>query len=580
MNVIALGVDLDGEVTVTQFAATQPVMPGDASARSAAHGDRDDSPRVLIVGGGELTGLRQIAARLLPGQPTVECADYLSALGELGTRPDWLPELILGKLEDAADELEATVTALRQLAPRTKIVLIAGKPSDDVTGSDRQHNERIKGWLDRALRAGADRCEVEPVNLQALETLMARRMGSSQTIASVDHAALNTITGTPRRTNQQSDQPTLAPQTLTTLTTDEQAAIRGGAWVDGTGTWRPMVKPEELVTQVGQALLQEVLRQPTSVLGTTQGLVMLGDAAGQGNQTNTPAAKQGDAQLGDVDLLDHILHRRSGFAELLLRLVSARAGIADAQWALISGVDRVQAQAQLPAGRVSGEVNWNGRFLGVLHAQPRVEAPTLHQWADWMSRWLAMEAQHAGLWDLALRDELTGAWNRRYFHRFLETLLQRAVSERFRVTLMLFDIDDFKQYNDRFGHAAGDDILREAARLMRSVVRTHDVVARIGGDEFAVIFWDAQGPRRPHSQHPNDVRQAAQRFQKAIRESRFPRLLDQSRGTLTISGGLASFPWDGRTPGELVERADAMCLESKRQGKNALTFGPGACREG
>src|SRR4029079_13318259 len=127
----------------------------------------------------------------------------------------------------------------------------------------------------------------------------------------------------------------------------------------------------------------------------------------------------------------------------------------------------------------------------------------------------------------------------RYFHRFLATILERAARERFRLTLLLFDIDNFKGYNDRYGHAAGDEILRETARLMQSVVRKGDVVARIGGDEFAVIFWDAEEPRQPTSQPPQSVLGAAQRFQRAICEHRFPKLLDQAPGTLTISGGLA-----------------------------------------
>jgi GGDEF domain-containing protein len=76
------------------------------------------------------------------------------------------------------------------------------------------------------------------------------------------------------------------------------------------------------------------------------------------------------------------------------------------------------------------------------------------------------------------------------------------------------------------------------------------------------------------------VRKATERFQKEIRSHKFPKLLDQTRGTLTISGGLAGFPWDGRTPQELMEKADAMAMQSKRQGKNVLTFGPGALQEG
>lgn len=198
--------------------------------------------------------------------------------------------------------------------------------------------------------------------------------------------------------------------------------------------------------------------------------------------------------------------------------------------------------------------------------------------ADRLARWLALEARLDELKHLANHDELTGVWNRRYFDRFLASVMRRAREQRFRVTLMLFDIDDFKHYNDEYGHAAGDEILREAARLMTSVVRRHDVVARVGGDEFAVIFWDADPPRKTRSQHPGSVRKAAERFQRAICDHRFPKLADLAQGTLTVSGGLASYPWDGQTPEALMQIADDMLLSSKRQGKNAITFGPGVIR--
>ena len=148
------------------------------------------------------------------------------------------------------------------------------------------------------------------------------------------------------------------------------------------------------------------------------------------------------------------------------------------------------------------------------------------------------------LWKMSLRDDLTGAWNRRYFNRFLNSILDRATRQRFHVTLMVFDIDDFKHYNDRYGHAAGDEILYETTKLMQSMVREHDVVARIGGDEFAVIFWDATTPRRPNSAHPHDPSGAAERFRKAIRSHKFPKLGKDAPGQLTISGGLAgSLGW-------------------------------------
>jgi len=171
---------------------------------------------------------------------------------------------------------------------------------------------------------------------------------------------------------------------------------------------------------------------------------------------------------------------------------------------------------------------------------------------------------------LAITDYLTGAYNRRYFYRFTDQLLGRAQSERSRVTLLLFDIDDFKRYNDAYGHAAGDQILREATALMRQVTREHDIVARIGGDEFAVLFWDAEPPRRPDSQHPQEAFALAGRFVDALAKHAFDSLGPEAKGVLTISGGLATFPWDGNTCRELLRHADGALRQAKESGKNAI----------
>jgi diguanylate cyclase (GGDEF)-like protein len=210
--------------------------------------------------------------------------------------------------------------------------------------------------------------------------------------------------------------------------------------------------------------------------------------------------------------------------------------------------------------------------FGLLHAPPPADEAALTPWAHWLARVFALHQQQQDLWFMAMRDELTGAWNRRYFQRFLKLVLDRAAADQLPVTLMIFDIDDFKRYNDRHGHGAGDDILRETVKLLQSLVRKDDVVARIGGDEFAVIYWDPHGPRRADSKPPADVIKAAERFRKAISQHRFPKLTG-APGPLTVSAGLASFPADGATPDELIARADAMAMQSKQQGKNALTFG-------
>ncbi len=245
--------------------------------------------------------------------------------------------------------------------------------------------------------------------------------------------------------------------------------------------------------------------------------------------------------------------------ELVGRWIGAETRWADAEepteqgepLLLLDG-DRAQvllSDAQEVAPEVRAELKSLQVLLGPLAAQVR-----------------RTEALHR----LAVTDHLTGAYNRRYFYHLTDQLLARAKLERFRVTLLLYDIDDFKRYNDTYGHAAGDDILREIVALMQAVTRERDVVARIGGDEFAVLFWDAEPPRRPDSRHPDNVQDVAKRFLGALARHEFPSLGPEAKGVLTISGGLATYPWDGRSCRELLRHADAALRQAKQSGKNAI----------
>lgn len=200
----------------------------------------------------------------------------------------------------------------------------------------------------------------------------------------------------------------------------------------------------------------------------------------------------------------------------------------------------------------------------------------LREQAESVALWLCLSDQHTQLRSLAFTDSLTGAWNRRYFDKYLDSAINEARHKRHSLTLMVFDIDDFKVYNDDYGHAAGDEILVETIRLLKSHVRPNDRVCRIGGDEFAVIFYDPSGPRDPSSHHPRSIFQIARRFQKQIASHNFPKLAERAKGSLTISGGLATFPWDAYDAKGLLQRADHLALVSKNQGKNVLTIGESA----
>lgn len=229
------------------------------------------------------------------------------------------------------------------------------------------------------------------------------------------------------------------------------------------------------------------------------------------------------------------------------------------------------------AGECMVAVSHGGTVLGWLIGGEE-HRELLAREAERMALALVVDRQQQQLRDSAFVDHLTGAWNRRYFEKTMETLLKEARAKRLELTLLLFDIDDFKMYNDRYGHAAGDEILVETVRLLRSTVRPGDRVCRIGGDEFAVIFYEPSGPRAPGSHPPRSIFEIATRFQRAICEHRFPKLGEDAHATLSVSGGLATFPWDGHDGVSLLDHADRLLLQSKREGKNAICLGPGAMR--
>lgn len=275
-----------------------------------------------------------------------------------------------------------------------------------------------------------------------------------------------------------------------------------------------------------------------------------------------------EEQLGDVDLVAAVQEGLEQTLVVALQLIRQETGWKDATF---------EPGAPDGAGARVEVTSPSGRCFGALCST--AGADELTRWAHWLGMWLELAAEYARLQSVAYIDALTGAYNRRFFDEQLPTMLDDARRNRRVVTLMLFDVDDLKKFNDRYGHDAGDMVLRETVRLMRSVIRQGDYVCRLGGDEFCVIFADPEGPRRAGSSPPESIEIIAKRFQSQISQVKFPKLGPEAPGRLSVSAGLATFPWDGTTAEELVRYADHLAIESKRRGKNALTIGSSSGHE-
>jgi len=165
--------------------------------------------------------------------------------------------------------------------------------------------------------------------------------------------------------------------------------------------------------------------------------------------------------------------------------------------------------------------------------------------------------------DMAARDGLTGIPNRRMFDQHIHRTWQLAVSERQRVAVFLVDIDCFKDYNDRYGHQAGDECLRAVAvSLSHCARRPLDLVARYGGEEFAVVLYQAS---REY------VAEVLTRIQRSVAELNIPHEASRVATRLTVSIGAAYvLPGANRTAEGLIQLADEALYAAKEQGRNRV----------
>ncbi len=169
--------------------------------------------------------------------------------------------------------------------------------------------------------------------------------------------------------------------------------------------------------------------------------------------------------------------------------------------------------------------------------------------------------------DLSTTDGLTELANRRRFDEFLEREWRRSMREQSVLSLILMDIDFFKEYNDHYGHLAGDDCLRDVAGTLRRLVqRPGDLVARYGGEEFACILpgTDQQGAAA-----------LADKIMKGINSLNLPHIASRAASHVTLSFGVSAMvPERGESSEELIRLADHLLYSAKKEGRNRVKCWP------
>ena len=160
---------------------------------------------------------------------------------------------------------------------------------------------------------------------------------------------------------------------------------------------------------------------------------------------------------------------------------------------------------------------------------------------------------------LSQQDSLTRLWNHGHFQYLLQDLAKKAQRKKETLSLIMLDIDYFKNYNDTLGHQAGDEVLKRISGIIRRNIREKDIAARYGGEEFSIIL--------PATDKDEALR-IAERLRKAVEDIQFPQEETQPGGRLTISVGVATLSGEAIDKNRLLYAADSLLYKAKRGGRN------------
>jgi diguanylate cyclase (GGDEF)-like protein/PAS domain S-box-containing protein len=228
--------------------------------------------------------------------------------------------------------------------------------------------------------------------------------------------------------------------------------------------------------------------------------------------------------------------------------------------------------ATLPGAYLCVPMMAQGEVMGILHLRKMTQeieekmagiAQFATSVAEAMALALANLKLRETLRDQAIRDGLTGLFNRRYLEETLEREVSRSKRQESPLAVIMLDLDHFKEYNDTYGHNAGDELLMSLGKLIKGQVRREDIACRYGGEEFLLIM-----PETP-------LKIAMNRVDELNRSVKNLHTQNPSLKPITISAGVAIFPDHGDSGKELIQAADAALYQAKAKGRDRLLVAKG-----
>jgi len=210
----------------------------------------------------------------------------------------------------------------------------------------------------------------------------------------------------------------------------------------------------------------------------------------------------------------------------------------------------------------------HGDALGVIHFQAAADSKQITEqelslsgtFAEQIGLSIANIRLREALRNQSIRDSVTGLFNRRYLEETLEREVHRSARTGQDLSVIMFDLDHFKSFNDTFGHTAGDFVLRNVGSLLSRNTRLDDIACRYGGEEFVIILPNA---------NLEDSEMRAEQLRAEVKNLEVTHL-GRPLGPITISVGVANFPQHGSSPTQLIARADAALYQAKKAGRDRV----------